>query len=108
MNFEEAKKIYPRLSSVIKIYFGQDYDLFGDSLEKLMNCAVDDSSPEEIRQLRDDIVHFFENHKDDLDAVFDKAYEFDFDPKLWDTTTNSFLRQLDHLASAKQARHGKL
>ena len=98
----EAMKIYPVLSNVVIVFFGQDYDLFGDSLEKLMNCAINDSSPEELTRLRDDIARFFENHKEDLDAAFDKAFEFDFDPKLWDTTADSFLRQLDRLANEKQ------
>lgn len=94
-NFDDASKIYPEISNLIAACLGQDHEYFGDTLEQIIDYYVGHSSDGEISGLRDETARLLVKRELDLDELFDQAYGADFDPKLWGTTPQHFLRQIE-------------
>jgi len=88
---------YPALDHLLHAYFGEDFDLSGNTVEEIVGCYMGESSVEHHRALREEIARFRQAHPHDLDAAFLAAYEYDFDPPLWGHTTDSFLTEVDRL-----------
>ncbi len=86
---------YPYLYKIMGAYFNQDYYLIADTIEELVADFIKTNSPENVVGLRTDIARFINNHKDNIEEYFEQCYGADFDPKLWDHTAESFLKQVD-------------
>jgi hypothetical protein len=69
------------------IYFGQDFDLWGNTVEELVGCYKRDSPVEDHQTLRDEIARFRQAHPQDLDTAFMNAYPNEIDPSGWGYTT---------------------
>lgn len=85
---------YPELGQLFGVYLNQDYEYWGSTLEGVISCYIKDSSPMRVAQMVAEIGEFTRSHADDLDESFDRRYGFDFAPKLWGHTTESFLAKL--------------
>jgi hypothetical protein len=96
-NREKKPPVYPQIDQLLHVYFGQDYDIWGNTIEEIVGCYKRDSPIEFQQALLDEIARFRQAHPHDLDAAFLAAYEYDFDPPLWKHTTDSFLTELDRL-----------
>lgn len=91
----KVRNHYPALGNLMGAYLNQDYDMYADTVEGVIDCFLKDSNRAEKVTLREDIARFLRDERGDLDAAFAKAYGFEFDPKLWGLTAETFLRQLD-------------
>jgi hypothetical protein len=89
--------VYPQIDQLLHVYFGQDFDIWGNTIEEIVGCYKRDSPVEFQQALRDDIARFRQAHPHDLDAAFLAAYKYDFNPPLWKHTTDSFLTEVDRL-----------
>jgi len=78
-------------------YFGQDFDLFGNTIPEIVAGYKQDASREYHHELINEINSFINEHPNDLDSEFEKDYGSGFDPKLWGHTTTSFLAELKRL-----------
>lgn len=85
---------FSRLDKLMHAYFHQDYELFGSTIAEVFDSYRENSTVDELSGLRSDIARFLARHNTDLDATFQAAYGYDFDPQLWDLTAESFLRLL--------------
>lgn len=83
------------LDSLIAIYFGQDYDLFGsgESVEAQIDAWITDTPPELRHGLLGDIEQFSQEC-DNLEEDFESRYGAEFSTELWDTTPADFLSLL--------------
>jgi hypothetical protein len=88
---------YPQLDLLLGAYFGEDFELAGNTIEEIVGCYKGDSPIEFQQALRNEIVRFRQAHPHDLDAAFLAAYKYDFNPPLWKHTTDSFLTEVDRL-----------
>jgi len=84
---------YRVLGSLVKIYFGQDFHLFGDSFESIMEEYRRSESAETQEALRDEILEFMRSHPD-LDAEFQRRYDYDWDPENFGPTARDFLENV--------------
>ncbi|SMG59388.1 contact-dependent growth inhibition system immunity protein [Paraburkholderia susongensis] len=89
---------YPEMDRMFGIYFGQDFDLFGETVPEIVACYKK-GSPYRYQELIQEMNSFRGEHPDDLDSAFEKDYGRDFDPKLWGYTTASFFDELKRLLS---------
>ncbi|WP_147195019.1 contact-dependent growth inhibition system immunity protein [Pantoea sp. MBD-2R] len=83
------------LDSLIAVYFGQDYDMFGsgESVDAQIDAWIAET-PDAFRHgLIGDIDQFY-RECDNLEEDFEARYGFDFSPELWGTTPTDFLRLL--------------
>lgn len=80
------------LDSLIAIYFGQDYDLFGsgESVEVQLEAWIADTPPAARHGLLGDVEQFIEE-SDNLEEDFENRYASDFSAELWGTTPSDFL-----------------
>lgn len=88
---------YPRMYEIFGAYFNQDYDIWGETIEEIVECYKRDSSSEHCRELIGEIDKFICDHPSDLDSAFERDYGDDFDPQLWGHTAISFLEELKRL-----------
>ena len=88
-------KRFPELSDLIGGYLHQDYDIFADTLEGVVDYYLKDGTTLSNNALRYEIAYFLETYIANLDATFASLYGLDFDPNLWDYTTEEFLQWLD-------------
>ncbi|SEC65055.1 contact-dependent growth inhibition system immunity protein [Paraburkholderia caballeronis] len=90
---------YPTLSRFIQNYFGEDFELWGNTIEEIFALYMSESDPAARSMLEQDIDSFRRGHSRDLDASFKAAYGLAFNPVPWGHTTASFLEELKRLLS---------
>ena len=88
---------YPELDQLLHVYFGEDFDMWGNTVQDLVGCYKRDSPVEDHHALRDEIARFRLAHPTDLDEAFLASYKNFFNPPLWNHTTDSFLTEVDRL-----------
>lgn len=83
------------LDSLIAIYFGQDYDLFGsgENVEAQIDAWIDDTSPS-LRQCLIGEIEAFIKECNDLESDFNSRYSAEFSTELWGMTSVDFIRVL--------------
>jgi hypothetical protein len=87
----------PELDQLLHIYFGQDFDLWGNTIEELVGCYKRDSPVKDHQALLEEIARFRQTHSQDLDAAFHSAYPNETNPAGWGHTTDSFLTEVERL-----------
>lgn len=92
----------PLLDNLMKVFFGQDMDLFGDSVAAVLDAYVDTSGPDDRAALRREIAAFAAAQPAAaLDAAFEARWGDDFAPARWDLDAAAFLAAVDaRLAAA--------
>jgi hypothetical protein len=90
---------FPELDQLFGVYFNQDFELWGDTIEEIVAAYSKDMSSERRGGLHHEIDTYIQAHPSDLDNAFAARYGFDFDPAPWGHTTLSFLRRLQELTS---------
>ncbi|WP_322010598.1 contact-dependent growth inhibition system immunity protein [Paraburkholderia sp. J12] len=95
----EQEDKYPELSNFIQIYFGEDFDLWGNTMEEILALYRSESDPVARGTLRSEIDHFRHDNSFDLDASFKAAYGLFVNPVSWGHTTASFLDELKRFLS---------
>lgn len=86
---------YPRMGLIFGVHFGQDFDLFGNTIPEIVSSYKNDCP--EYRNLPRELDAFTAEHPDDLDAAFKEDFGSGFDPKLWGHTTASFFEEIKRL-----------
>ncbi|MGS1004715.1 contact-dependent growth inhibition system immunity protein [Burkholderia glumae] len=90
---------YPELSNFIKNYFGEDFDLWGNTIEEIFALYKSENDISARSQLGRDIDAFRCDNSSDLDVSFKALYGLFFNPVSWNHTTASFLDELKRLLS---------
>ena len=90
---------FPELDQLFGVYFNQDFELLGDTIEEIVAAYSKDMSGERRSALHREIETYLKAHPSDLDSAFTARYGFDFDPAPWGHTTLSFLRRVQELTS---------
>ncbi|HEY2024818.1 contact-dependent growth inhibition system immunity protein [Paraburkholderia sp.] len=88
---------YDNLDQLIGVYFNEDSDYWGNTIEELVRACTSRCTPEMIRAKVADIDRFKSDHAENLDAAFVEAFGRQFNPTLWGHTTASFLDELKRL-----------
>ena len=88
---------YPEIDQLLHVYFGEDFDIWGNTIEELVGCYKRDSPIGDHQALLDEIASFRQAHPNDLDTAFLASYKNFFNPPLWGHTTDSFLTEVDRL-----------
>lgn len=88
------------LDSLITIYFGQDYDLFGsgESVEAQIDAWIADTPPALRHGLIGDIEQFIQE-SDNLEEDFESRYGAEFSMESWGTTPVDFLSLLKKMVT---------
>ncbi|EEA03396.1 conserved hypothetical protein [Burkholderia sp. H160] len=88
---------YPAMEHMFSVYFGQDFDLFGETVPQIVSCYKRDDSHRQQGLIRE-LDSFRKEPPDDLDTAF-KHFRRGFRPEGWGYTTASFLDEIQRLLS---------
>jgi hypothetical protein len=86
---------YPSLGTLIQAYLSQDFEHDAETAEGVVDVYRKQATADHVARLRADIAAFLAQERSALDEAFDVAFGFDFDPRAWGMTAESFLRMLD-------------
>lgn len=93
---------YPTLDNLIYCHFNQDADLINDgetSITGILGFYRRLALPETLNALVIEVDAFIAAHGQQLESVFEKRYEFDFSPQLWETIAQEFLLAVRRIAT---------
>ncbi|ARJ43162.1 hypothetical protein B1H58_14740 [Pantoea alhagi] len=87
------RRKYSLLGTMIRVFFGQDFDIFGETVEEIMHSyRYDHQNPDVVSGLKNEISEMLKTEDDsELVAHMELLAENQFDPELWGETWRSFL-----------------
>ena len=90
---------FPHLDHFLNAYMHQDWELFGDSLEDVVQTYASDTSPVEMQQLRDEIVQLLtvEGHR--IETSYYALYPNSVMPSGWGMSVADWLTRVANLAN---------
>jgi len=88
---------YPALSRLIRCYFNEDFDLWGDTIPEIIACYKLENNAQAYRAVLNDIENFRRENSRNLDETFKEMYKYHFDSEPWGHTTQSFLDEVQKL-----------
>ena len=86
------------LDHLMGAYFNQDYDLYGETIEEVMDSYLSSEGADKAKGLIIDCANFAKDHPD-VEVTFDELYGFDFKPARWGITAQQFLDMIAARAS---------
>lgn len=90
-------KNYETLRKLIVIFFGPDYQIFGENIDEVMTTYVEMENEFAIRNLKQQISQLLAIHSDEeLSNAMTILAEEQFMPALWGETWRSFLLKILH------------
>ena len=93
-------KRYPEMKHIFSIYFGQDFDLFGNTIPEIVSCYKKDA-PYHYEKLIQELADFRKEYPNNLDVVFKGSFCEEFSPEGWGHTAASFLDEIQHALNEK-------
>ncbi|NML34805.1 contact-dependent growth inhibition system immunity protein [Paraburkholderia antibiotica] len=90
---------YLVLSNFLEGYLGEEFELWGNTIEEIVAAYKRESQPLERLILVGQIDQFCRDHAANLDTAFKAAYGLTFNPVRWGHTTASFLEEVMRLLS---------
>lgn len=86
---------YPEMGRIFGVYFGEDFDWFGDTIPEIVSIYRNDCPG--YRDLVRELDAFIAEHPDDLDTAFKEGFSLGVDLTLLGYTTASFFGELRDL-----------
>ncbi|NML30448.1 contact-dependent growth inhibition system immunity protein [Paraburkholderia antibiotica] len=93
MNYLER---YPEMEQFFCAYFGQDFDLFGNTVSEIVECYKK-GCPHNYGDVIREIELFRNEHPNDLATAFEENFLSAFTPEPWGYTILSFLDEVERL-----------
>jgi hypothetical protein len=90
---------FPHLDRFLNAYMHQDWRLFGDTLEDVVQSYAIDSSSDDLNRLHSEIIEFLQSEGGNIELDYHRLYPNSVLPSGWDMTANEWLR---YVASAAE------
>ncbi|NML30449.1 hypothetical protein HHL14_06350 [Paraburkholderia sp. G-4-1-8] len=84
------------MEQFFSLYFGQDFDLFGDTVPEIVESYKKDC-PHHYGDLIRELESFRSEHPDDLEFAFKRSFSHGFRPEGAGYTTASFLDEVQRV-----------
>jgi len=94
-----VKKKYPDVRLLVVIFFGPDFQIFGETIDEIMESYVETESEYAFRNLKKQTTQLLAMESDtELNNIMSELAENQFRPESWGETWRSFLQKvLQHL-----------
>ncbi|MCL2892122.1 contact-dependent growth inhibition system immunity protein [Brenneria tiliae] len=92
---KKDKENYSSVKTLMSVFFGQDFEIFGDSVEDIMEsyfATVNDISCEMLSEQVDALLSIPDDK--DLEAIMSELAENQFRPEPWGETWRSYLSKV--------------
>lgn len=87
-------KNYKNVGTLVRVFFGQDYDLFGETIEEILDSYLETENPKtalKVYQETDDLLSLNDGA---LTEAFGAISQGEFCPGPWGETIRSFLEKV--------------
>lgn len=87
------------LGTLVRVFFGQDYDLFGEGIDEILASYRNTENQQTIQKTIDEanmLLTAYPEEKE-LELEFTDLAEGEFSPASWGITSNLFLKKLSLL-----------
>ena len=86
----------PNLGTLVRVFFGQDCDLFGESVEEILESYRDTENVMTVQKTVHEAQMFLGLYPDDtqLEFAFINLAEGEFSPTAWGYSTRTFLEKV--------------
>lgn len=96
-------KGYKNTGTLIRIFFGQDYDLFGETIKEVLESYLETEKLNTATKVCQEVDDLLLLNESALTETFDAISQGEFSPDSWDETVRSFLAKIkSHLSEKPQ------
>lgn len=91
-------KSYKNIGTLIRVFFGQDYDLFGETVEEVLDSYLETENQKTAEKVCKEAENLLSLNDAALTEEFETISQGEFYPEPWGETVRSFLEKLkNHL-----------
>ncbi|GME43451.1 MULTISPECIES: contact-dependent growth inhibition system immunity protein [unclassified Pantoea] len=91
-------KNYKNIGTLIRVFFGQDYDLFGETVEEVLNSYLETENPKTAEKVCHEAEYLLSLNDQELIEAFQSISQGEFNPEPWGETVRTFLEKIkNHL-----------
>lgn len=94
-------KSYKHIGTLIRVFFGQDYNLFGDTLEEVLDSYLETENPTTAMKVCQEAENLLSLNDESLTEAFETISQGEFYPEPWGETVRSFLEKLKSYLRAR-------
>lgn len=94
-------KSYKNTGTLIRVFFGQDYDLFGETVEEVLDSYLETENPKTAAKVCQEAEYLLSLNDQALTEAFESISQGEFYPEPWGETVRTFLEKIKSHLSAR-------
>ncbi|WP_067704980.1 contact-dependent growth inhibition system immunity protein [Erwinia sp. ErVv1] len=96
-------KSYKNIGTLIRVFFGQDYDLFGETVEEVLDSYLETENQKTAEKVCQEAENLLLLNDEALTEEFETISQREFYPEPWGETVRTFLEKIkSHLRARLQ------
>ncbi|MGV2879749.1 contact-dependent growth inhibition system immunity protein [Pantoea vagans] len=88
-------KSYKNIGTLIRVFFGQDYDLFGETVEEVLDSYLETENPKTAEKVCQEAEYLLSLNDQALIEAFQSISQGEFNPESWGETVRTFLEKIN-------------
>ncbi|TPE19426.1 hypothetical protein FJP62_05150 [Pantoea vagans] len=92
------------IGTLIRVFFGQDYDLFGETVEEVLDSYLETENLKTAGKVCLEAEYLLSLNEQSLTETFESISQGEFNPEPWGETERSFLEKIKNYLSARLQR----
>ncbi|AMG58579.1 contact-dependent growth inhibition system immunity protein [Pantoea vagans] len=88
-------KSYKNIGTLIRVFFGQDYDLFGETVEEVLDSYLETENPKTAEKVCQEAEYLLSLNDQALIKAFQSISQGEFNPEPWGETVRTFLEKIN-------------
>ncbi|MEN4830909.1 contact-dependent growth inhibition system immunity protein [Pantoea vagans] len=88
-------KSYKNIGTLIRVFFGQDYDLFGETVEEVLDSYLETENSKTAEKVCQEAEYLLSLNDQALIEAFQSISQGEFNPEPWGETVRTFLEKIN-------------
>jgi len=88
-------KSYKNIGTLIRFFFGQDYELFGETVEEVLDSYLETENPKTAEKVFQEAEYLLSLNDQALIEAFQSISQGEFNPEPWGETVRTFLEKIN-------------
>ena len=88
-------KNYKNIGTLIRVFFGQDYDLVGETVEEVLDSYLETENPKTAEKVCQEAEYLLSLNDQALIEAFQSISQGEFNPESWGETVRTFLEKIN-------------
>jgi len=94
-------KSYKNIGTLIRVFFGQDYDLFGETVEEVLDSYLETENPKTAEKVCQEAEYLLSLNDQALIEAFQSISQGEFNPEPWGETVRTFLEKIKNYLQSR-------